>query len=520
VPEETMIEGVVGPWPELDGLTVVQLQDEMAAGRLTAVDLVTRYQERVAALDKAGPGLNAVLEMNPDAGAEATRLDEERQAGRVRGPLHGIPIMLKDNVDTGDRMMTTAGSLALAGAPAHQDATTAAQLREAGAILLGKTNMSEWANLRSRFSSSGWSGRGGQAHNPHVLDRNTSGSSSGSGSAVAAAFCVAALATETDGSIVSPASANGVVGIKPTVGLTSRAGVVPISSTQDTIGVHARCVADAAAVLTAMAVTAPDPRDPATNDAPPAMDYARGLSLATLHGARIGVARNLGFGAREKVDAVMVKALDALREAGAVLVDPAPLPSDLGAAGAAEMTVLLYEFKTTLDAYLATRTDVALTREGFPLSIEGVVAFNKKHETEEMPLFGQDLLAAAAARGDLSEQEYRDALELSVRLSGPEGLDAVLDAYDLVALVAPTGGPAWLTDPVNGDSYSVSSSSPSARAGYPIVTVPAGMVGPLPVSISFIGRRFADADLIALAYAFEQHTLARRPPRFLPTVLR
>lgn len=513
-----MIEGVVGPWPELDSLTIVQLQEEMAAGRLTAVDLVHRYQERIAALDKAGPRINAVLEMNPDAEAEAARLDQERQAGHVRGPLHGIPIMLKDNVDTGDRMMTTAGSLALVGAPAPQDATTAAQLREAGAILLGKTAMSEWANFRSKFSSSGWGGRGGQARNPHVLDRNTSGSSSGSGSAVAAAFCVAALATETDGSIVSPANASGVVGIKPTVGLTSRAGVVPISSTQDTIGVHARSVGDAAAVLIAMAVTAPDPRDSATNDAPPAVDYTRGLSPDKLNGARLGVARNLGFGANEKVDAVMVKALDALREAGAVLVDPAPLPSDLSAAGAAETTVLLYEFKATLDAYLATRPNVALGDEGFPLSIDGVVAFNAKHESEEMPFFGQDLMVAAAMHGDLSEQEYRDALALSVRLSGPEGLDAVLDALNLDALVAPTGGPAWLIDQINGDSHSVGSSSPAARAGYPIVTVPAGMVGALPVNISFIGRRFADADLIALAYAFEQRTSARRPPRFLPTV--
>ncbi len=497
--------------------TIVELQAAMAGGQLMARELVQLYLARIEALDRGGPRLNAVLETNPEALDIAAQRDDERQGGRMRGPLHGIPILLKDNVDTADGMMTAAGSLALLGAPAGQDATVAARLREAGAILLGKTNMSEWANFRSSHSSSGWCGRNGQSRNAYAADRSPSGSSSGSAVAVAAALCAAALATETDGSIVSPAAANGVVGLKPSVGLVSRAGVVPISHSQDTVGVHARCVADAAAVLTALAATAPDPRDPATHAAPDAaIDYTRFLDPDGLRGARVGVARNLGFGGSERGDAVMEAAIRALRDAGCVIVDPAPMPSDLRAASEAELTVLQFEFKAGLNAYLATRRDVALDREGFPLSLAGLIAFNEAHAREELAVFGQDLLLASETCGPLSDPTYLAALEKIRRLSGPEGLDRVLDEHALDALVAPTGGPAWLIDPINGDSGVAGSSGPAARAGYPLITVPAGFVSGLPVGLTFMGRRFSEATLIRLAYSFEQHVAARRPPRFDP----
>jgi amidase len=491
----------------------------MADGRLTAQALVEMFLARIEALDQNGPQLHAILEINPEAQDIAAERDRERQAGHVRGPLHGMPILLKDNIDTADRLMTTAGSLALVGAPPAQDATVAAQLRAAGAIVLGKTNMSEWANFRCRFSSSGWCGRNGQARNPYVLDRNPCGSSSGSGIATAAALCVASLGTETDGSIVCPASANGIVGIKPSVGLVSRAGVVPISHTQDTVGVHARSVADAAAVLTAIAATSVDPRDPATRAAVgKATDYTQVLTPDGLKGARIGVARNLGFGANEKVDAIMETAIQAIADAGAIIVDPANIPSDLDAAGTAELEVLLFEFKAGLNAYLATRQDVALDREGFPRTLAGVIAFNEAHKEAELTCFGQDRLLAAEAHGPLTDPAYREALETSQRLSGAEGIDRVLSEHNLDALVAPTGRPAWPIDLVNGDPGGLGSASPAARAGYPLVSVPMGFTSGLPVNITFMGRGFDEATLVKLAFAFEQATRVRQPPQFTPTL--
>jgi amidase len=477
-----------GPFPELDGASIAHLQAAMADGRLTARALVEMFLARIAALDQNGPQLHAILEINPQAQDIASELDRERQAGHVRGPLHGMPILLKDNVDTANRLMTAAGSLA--------------------------------ANFRSGFSSSGWCARNGQARNPYVLDRNPCGSSSGSGIAAAAALCAAALGTETDGSIVCPAGANGVVGIKPSVGLVSRAGVVPISHTQDTVGVHARSVADAAAVLTAITVTSVDPRDPATHAAVgQAADYTQVLDPDGLKGARIGVARNLGFGASEKVDAILETAIRAMAVAGAIVVDPANMPSDLDAAGKAEMDVLLFEFKADLNAYLATRRDVALTREGFPPTLAGVIAFNEAHRDEELAFFGQDRFLAAEAHGPLSDPAYREALQTSRRLSGAEGIDKVLIAHNLDALVAPTGSPAWPIDLVNGDPDGLGSASPAARAGYPLVSVPAGFAGALPVNLTLIGRRFGEATLIKLAFAFEQATRVRRRPQFIPTLL-
>ncbi len=507
-------EGPVTGWHEA---SIARLQAAMAAGEITAGALVDVFLARIEALDRGGPALNAVIEINPDARAMAEALDRERQAGRVRGPLHGVPILLKDNIDTADRMMTTAGSLALVGAPSAQDATVAAQLRAAGAVLLGKTNLSEWANIRCRTSTSGWSGRHGQTRNPHVLDRNPSGSSSGSGVAVAAGLCVVSVGTETDGSIVSPANASGVVGIKPTVGLVSRAGIVPISHSQDTAGPHARTVADAAALLSALVTTVADPRDPATAGSQ-AIDYTRYLDPHGLAGARIGVARNLGFGASRAADRIMETALQTLRDAGAILVDPADLPSDPTAAGEAEHEVLLYELKADLNAYLAGREGVALDREGFPRTLAGVIAFNEAHADQELRFFGQDLFIDAEARGPLSDDAYRTALATSQRLGGAEGLDKVLDDLGLDALVAPTGAPAWLIDLVNGDHGILGTSSPAAQAGYPLITVPAGFAFDLPVNITFMGRRFSESTLISLAYAFEQATQAYRSPRFLPTV--
>ena len=505
------------PFPALQHTSIVELQSEMASGRLTATTLVQRYLARIEALDRAGPRLNAVLEVNPEALEIAAALDRERREGRVRGPLHGIPLLLKDNIDTADRMMTTAGSLALMGAAPLQDATAAARLREAGAILLGKTTLSEWANFRSKFSSSGWCGRRGQGRNPYALDRTPSGSSSGSGIAAAAALCAAALATETDGSIVSPASANGVVGIKPSVGLVSQAGVIPISHTQDTVGVHARSVADAAAVLTALANGPWDPRDPATRETDgAATDYTRFLDRDGLQGARIGVARNLGADSGPLVEAVMRKAIQAMEAAGAIVIDPAAIPSDLDAAAEAELEVLLFEFKANLNSYLATRQDVALDQEGYPLTLAGLIDFNQDHAEQELPFFGQDLFLAAEARGPLTDPAYLRALDTSRRLSGLEGIDQVVRDHRLDALVAATGGPARPIDLINGDARALGTSSVAARAGYPIVSIPVGLIGGMPMNISFFGPRFSEPVLIRLAFALEQATLARQPPRYLP----
>jgi amidase len=496
----------------LEEATIAELQEAMTRGGLTSLALVNMYLERIASLDENGPALNSVLEVNPEARRLARQLDRERRDGHVRGPLHGIPLLLKGNIDTADRMTTTAGSLALLGDPPNQDATVAARLRAAGAVILGKTNLSEWANFRGFNSSSGWSGQGGQSRNPYVLDRNPCGSSSGSASSVAANLCAAGLGTETDGSIVCPATINGVVGIKPTVGLTSRAGVIPISHTQDTVGPHARTVADAAAVLSALVGV--DPRDPATAASAGhfSTDYTQFLDPDGLRGARIGVARNGGFtGYSAETDAVFEQALEAMEDAGAVLVDPANIPTiDELNADPAEIIVLIWEFKRDLNAYLATRTGVPVQ------TLADVIAFNNDHAAQELQFFGQELFELAQ-NDAFSEQDYNEAVVRGPRLAGPDGVDAILAAQNLDALVAPTGSPSWPIDLVNGDHFLGASSGPCAVAGYPIINVPAGFSFGLPVGISFMGTAFSEPTLIKLASGFEAVTRARRPPTFIPT---
>jgi amidase len=496
---------------ELEEVSIADLQAGLASGRYTARSLTEAYLSRIEALDRQGPALRAVIETNPEALALADALDAERKAKGSRGPLHGIPILVKDNIATADRMQTTAGSLALAGAAVPRDAFIAARLREAGAVLLGKTNLSEWANFRSTHSASGWSGRGGQCRNPYVLDRSPSGSSSGSGAAAAASFAAATVGTETDGSIVSPAAASALVGIKPTVGLLSRAGIVPISHTQDTPGPMARTVADAAILLGAM--TGVDERDEATRASrgKAVADYTKFLDPNGLKGARIGVARKRYFGYSPATDRLIEEAIDALKSQGAVIVDPADITtaSDMDAD---EYTVLLYEFKADLDQYLGELGPAAPIH-----SLADAIAWNEKHSAEEMPYFGQEIFLQAQAKGPLSSKEYKDALAKCRRLSRKEGIDATLARHKLDALVAPTQGPAWFIDLVNGDSVSGGSSSPAAVAGYPSITVPAGSIAGLPVGLSFLGAAWSEPVLIRLAYAFEQATKHRRPPRFLPT---
>jgi amidase len=450
-----------------------------------------------------------VVEVKPDARNIARALDNERRSGHVRGPLHGIPIVLKENIDTGDKMQTTAGSLALLGKPAPRDATVAARLRAAGAIILGKTNLSEWANFRSFQSSSGWSGRGGQTNNPYDLTRNPSGSSSGTGAAVTASFAAAGLGTETDGSIVSPANNNGVVGIKPTVGLTSRAGVIPISHSQDTVGPHGRTVADAAAVLGALVGV--DPRDPATPASAGKFftDYTQFLNPDGLRGARIGVRRAGGVtGYSPETDALYENAIAVMRSAGAVIVDPADLPTSAEiASDPSEFTVLLYEFKQDIAVYLATRTGLSVH------TLADLIAFNNAHAAQEMKWFGQEIFLLAES-DPFTAQEYADALARSHSLSREQGIDAALAAHNLDALVAPTGAPAWTTDLINGDHFLGASSSASAMAGYPIVQVNMGYSFGLPVGISFMGTAFSEPKLIKLASGFEHVSQARRPPQY------
>ena len=472
----------------------------MTSGEATGHSLVEYYLNRIRRYDKQGPKLNAVIELNPDALELAAALDEERRTSGSRGPLHGIPIMLKDNLDTADKMMTTAGSLALAGSKPKHDAPLVAKLRVAGAVVLGKTNLSEWANFRSPRSSSGWSSRGGQTRNPYALGRNPCGSSSGSGVAVSANLCAAAIGTETDGSIVCPAGVNGVVGLKPTVGLINGSGIIPIAHSQDTAGPMTRSVTDAAILLGVLADTEPQHMT----------DYTQFLIADGLRGARIGVARAF-FGFHERVDAVLEEALAAMRAEGAELVD---VDLEPGAAySESEFEVLLYEFKDGLNAYLQGLGSDAPSR-----SLGDIIAFSEKHAERVMPYFGQEYLLQAHLKGPLSEPAYRAALARNQRLSRSEGIDATLKQDGLEAIVAPTNGPAWTTDLINGDHVSGGSSSPAAVAGYPNLTVPAGFIEGLPVGISFFSTAYQEPTLFKLAFAFEQATKHRRPPKFLVSV--
>ncbi len=495
---------------ELDELTIDDLQKGMASGRFAAMTLVRKYLDRIEAIDKQGPAINSVIELNPEAMAIAAGLDNERKAGRIRGKLHGVPVLIKDNIDTHDRMTTTAGSLALGGSIPLQDSFVAKKLRDAGAVIIGKTNLSEWANFRSSHSSSGWSGRGGQTRNPYVLDRNPCGSSSGTGAAIAANLATVGVGTETDGSVVCPSNANSLVGIKPTLGLISRAGIIPIAHSQDTAGPMCRTVTDAAILLGAL--TGNDSRDDATKTSmgKSLADYTKSLDANGLKGARIGVHRK-GFGFNDAVDKLMTDCIDIIKRRGATVIDPADIPT-AGKFDDSELEVLLYEFKAGLNEYLRSLGPRAPVK-----SLKEIIDFNEQYRDREMPWFGQDIMKKAEAKGPLTEKAYRDALARNHKLSRKEGIDFIMDKHKLDALIAPTGGPPWPTDWVNGDHFTGGYSTPSAVAGYPHVTVPAGFVVGLPVGLSFFGRAWSEPTLIKFAYAFEQATKARRAPQFLAT---
>lgn len=485
--------------------SINQLQEAMRTGVMTSRAITEAYRARIAEMDK---DLRSVIELNPDALAVADAMDAERKNGKIRGPLHGIPILIKDNVGTADKMETTAGSLALVGARPPRDAFLVERLRAAGAVILGKTNLSEWANFRSTHSSSGWSGRGGQCRNPYALDRTPSGSSSGSAAAVASSFCAAAIGSETNGSIVSPSATCSLVGIKPTVGLVSRSVIIPISRTQDTAGPIARTVTDAAILLSAIAGA--DPQDKATMAAGAKREdnYAAGLDANALKGMRIGVPREQYFGYSTSADSVTQHAIDLMREKGAVIVDPVPIMK-MGDVGEAELEVLLYEFKAGINEYLS-----ALGPSSKMRTLPDLIAFNEENKSKEMPYFGQEIFEQAQKRGSLADAKYTKALAKSRLNTRAKGIDAIMTAHKLDALVAPTNGPAWLIDLVNGDSDSGGSSSPAAEAGYPAITVPAGYAFGLPVGISFFGRAWSEAKLIRIAYAFEQASNARRAPGY------
>jgi amidase len=489
----------------LEEATIAGLQSAVASGQTSYRRITEGYLARIAEIDKK---LNSIIEVNPDALAIAAQCDSERLTSkRTFSPLHGIPVLLKDNIDTADKMKTTAGSLALVDAPTpKQDAFLVQKLREAGAVILGKTNLSEWANFRSTKSSSGWSGRGGQTHNPYILDRNPCGSSSGSGSAIAASLATVAVGTETDGSIICPAATCGIVGIKPTLGLVSRSGVIPIAHSQDTAGPMARTVADAAALLTVLAGA--DVNDAITSQAmKEKKDYSQFLQKDGLKGMRIGVGRQY-FGRNEKVDKMIEPHLQVLKEGGATLIDVTF--SKLRDFGDAEYEVLLYEFKEDLNKYLAGRG-------GAHKNLKDLIDFNLRNADKEMPYFGQEIFIQAQAKGDLNERAYQISLLQSKLMTQEQGIDTVMDKDKLDAIVAPSGGPAWMTDLVGGDCGVFESSSLAAVAGYPNITVPTGYVQGLPAGISFFGRAFSEPTLIKIAYAFEQATMARRPPKFLPT---
>jgi amidase len=518
-----------GPASSIEEITIAQIQSMFAAGTLTAASLVNMYLSRISALDQSGPKLNSILQKNPDALSIAQQIDQQRQSGTNLGPMMGIPILLKDNIDTHDQMQTAAGSLALVGTPALLDSTVAANLRKAGAVILGKTNLSEWANFRSFFSSSGWSGRGGQCNNPYAIDRNPCGSSSGSGAAASGNLTTVSIGTETDGSIVCPANANGVVGIKPTVGVVSRAGVIPISHTQDTVGPHARTVADAAIVLDAIAQRKPDPRDPATSTSPLGMSgqprpklpgsYAAFVNPNGLHKARIGVARQFeGFS--PKLDAVFEQGLTAMTSAGATLVDVAFKHFSEIFSGGNEFTVLLFDFKIDIQNYLATRTGVP-TASG---TLADLIAFNNAHAAQEMPFFGQEIFQLAETFSSdpnaiqPTGMSYNQAIAADKLFGATEGIDALLSQFSLDAIIAPTDNPAWPTDLINADHFVVGSSSPPAIVGYPNINVPMGMTFGVPVGMSFFSTAFSEPTLIKLASGFEAATHARQKPQFLPTL--
>ena len=493
----------------LEELTIDELQTRLQRGSETSQSLVRQYLARIDAIDQRGPAINSVIELNPDALATAAQLDGERKAGKVRGPLHGVPVLIKDNIDTADKMHTSAGSLALAANIAARDSWVAERLRAAGAVILGKTNLSEWANFRSTHSTSGWSGRGGQTRNPYALDRTPSGSSSGSGSAAAAICCAAAIGTETDGSVTSPAAAAALVGIKPTVGLIGRSGIVPIAHSQDTAGPMARTVRDAAILLGAL--TGIDPRDSVTRASTghSRTDYTAALDPNGLRGARIGVARKRFTGYSSETDKVFAHALDLMKQHGAAIVDPADIAT-AGQTDDSEFDLLLYEFKADLDAYLRPLAPNVAVH-----SLADVIAFNTKNAARELRYFGQEIMEQAVKKGPLTEKKYRDELAKNRRLMGAQGIDATIAKYKLDAIVAPTQGPADLIDLVNGDAGGRASfTSPAAVAGYPHVTVPMGFVRGLPVGLSFVGGAWSEATLLKLAYAFEQAGPARRKPTF------
>jgi amidase len=489
---------------------IADLQAAMLAGRITSRGLVNAYLARIRSIDRAGPRINSIIELNPDATRIAAELDRERAASRVRGPLHGIPILIKDNIATADAMQTSAGSLALVGAKPPRDATIVVRLREAGAVILGKTNLSEWANIRSIRSTSGWSARGGLTRNPYALDRNTSGSSSGSAAAIAASLAAVAVGTETDGSIISPSNMNGLVGIKPTVGLVSRYGIVPIAHSQDTAGPMGRTVADAAMLLSVLAGS--DPNDPATADADAhATSYADHLDGGGLNGMRLGVVRANFGGRNDLVSAVVERALGVLKDWGATLVDPVEVPN-VAKYGPTELEVLLYELKADMAKYLAE-----FAAGGPHRTLADLIAFNEREKKREMPYFGQELFLRSQAKGGLDAREYLDALANNQRYSRAEGIDRALDQHRLDALVAPSGGLAWLTDLYKGDYSGGGFTSPAAVAGYPHITVPCGFVNGLPCGISFVGAAWSEAKLIRIASAYEHASHARRAPTYAKT---
>ncbi|MEA2634841.1 MAG: amidase [Chloroflexota bacterium] len=527
------IEALAAPPTQLNEATVAGLQAAMGSGRLSSKKLVDFYINRIEALDQGGPGVNSVIELNPDARSIAESLDAERHHQGPRGPLHGIPVLLKDNIGTHDRMQTAAGSLALVGTPARDDSTVAKNLREAGAVILGKTTLSEWANFRSFTATSGWSGRGGQCNNPYLLDYNPCGSSSGSAAAASANFTAVSLGSETDGSIVCPANHSGVVGLKPTVGLVSRAGVVPISHTQDTIGPHTRTVADAAAVLGAIQSRTFDGRDAATGGVPLGWrgvrtrptdiprDYTQFLNPNGLHGARLGVWEAGMAAANQNVLDAFNQATAAMQAAGATLVTvDFPHADDLNS-GAAEFLILLYDFKLDLDSYLATRVGVPIH------NLDDAIAFNNAHAAREMPFFAQEIFLSAQAMDTSSPDApqdqfggmtYNQALDIDQKAGGTEGIDQLLRDFNLDAIISATEPLSWATDLVYGDRFTFGTSSPCAIVGYPIISVPSGFVLHMPLGISFMGTAFSEPKLIKLASGFEHVYPQRRAPRFLDSL--